>query len=156
MYSLGTGDVGSLPFILPKFPFHNTESLNIKMADMAGSLVASMLVLKSTSTWSIIYSSIKLLWCYLIHCKYSILSDVKNFQSDKNIWIFRKSKSKNKITVSMDVLLRMEFHMSDLFQSLHEDRYWVLQWHRFRKPWTHLHFFHFFWNCFIHWGQKIT
>lgn len=61
MYSFGGGDVGSLPFLLPKLPFHNTESLNITMADMAGSLVAAMLVLKSTSTWSTIWI---IIWCH--------------------------------------------------------------------------------------------
>lgn len=49
MYSFVREDVGSLPFILPKFPFHNTESLNITMAEMAGSFVGSMLFLKSVS-----------------------------------------------------------------------------------------------------------
>ena len=40
VYSLGGGEEGSLPFLLPKFPFHNTVSLKTTMADRAGSVVS--------------------------------------------------------------------------------------------------------------------
>lgn len=51
VYSLGGGDVGSLIFFLPKLPIQRTESFKTTMADIAGSLVLSTLVLKSISTW---------------------------------------------------------------------------------------------------------
>lgn len=51
VYSLGAEEDGSLMFLLPKFPFHRTESLRTTMADTAGSLVAWTLVLRSPSTY---------------------------------------------------------------------------------------------------------
>lgn len=51
VYSLGAEEDGSLMFLLPKFPFHRTESLRTTMADTAGSLVVWTLVLRSPSTY---------------------------------------------------------------------------------------------------------
>lgn len=39
VYSLGVDEEGSLMLVLPKFPFHRTESFKTTMAEIAGSLV---------------------------------------------------------------------------------------------------------------------
>lgn len=39
VYSLGADEEGLLIFLLPKFPFHRTESFKTTMADIAGRLV---------------------------------------------------------------------------------------------------------------------
>lgn len=50
VYSEGGGDEGSLPFLLPKFPFQRTESFRMTMADIAGRLVLWIFDLRRAST----------------------------------------------------------------------------------------------------------
>ena len=50
VYSEGGGEAGSLPFLLPKFPFQRTESFKITMTDIAGRLILLTFDLKRVST----------------------------------------------------------------------------------------------------------
>ena len=50
VYSEGGGELGSLPFRLPKFPCQRTESFKITMADIAGRLIWLTFDLKRAST----------------------------------------------------------------------------------------------------------
>lgn len=51
MYSFGGPDKGSLAFLFPKFPVHNTVSFRMTMADRAGRLTGFMVFRSKISTW---------------------------------------------------------------------------------------------------------
>lgn len=51
VYSFGGVERGSLPFLLPKFPVHNTVSLKMTIADIAGRPVGFILWRSNASTW---------------------------------------------------------------------------------------------------------